>query len=369
MKEIKSIYIAGKMKDTYWRKVLFDKDDNPPECLHNEYQVGRHPITIETGDCWPKKSRLTICGLDYTGPFFVDLYDGHGNDDFGDDEHGDNIDSGYPHYHAGSTRETRQSLVQQWCLDAIQRADLFVAWIDCIDCYGTIAEIGYAKALGKIIWIYGPMRYRDLWFVYRMADDCCFSRDSLDFLRRNIEEYQRIHRHFDSPIEEAFWEQYALLTDYCPPLDLVPQYPIGKYRVDFAHERSKTAIELDGHATHSSPDAIAYDRKRQRYIESQGWHVIRFGGKEVYNDASIVAKEVYDFLARHSKSSPRVSWFRYSSGDKVRHDKFGEGVVLKSEIEANTEFVEVQFQGKHGTKRLSMDFAKLEKILPDDKGT
>jgi DNA helicase-2/ATP-dependent DNA helicase PcrA len=53
---------------------------------------------------------------------------------------------------------------------------------------------------------------------------------------------------------------------------------------------------------------------------------------------------------------------QYKPGDHVRHDKFGEGLILKSELEGETEFVEVQFQGKHGKKRLSMDFAKLEKL-------
>jgi DNA helicase-2/ATP-dependent DNA helicase PcrA len=53
---------------------------------------------------------------------------------------------------------------------------------------------------------------------------------------------------------------------------------------------------------------------------------------------------------------------QYQPGDRVRHDTFGEGIILKSEMEQNTEFVEVQFQGKTGKKRLSMDFAKLEKI-------
>ncbi len=41
---------------------------------------------------------------------------------------------------------------------------------------------------------------------------------------------------------------------------------------------------------------------------------------------------------------------------------FGEGMVLKSEMVQNTEFVEVQFLGKVGKKHLSMDFAKLEKM-------
>jgi DNA helicase II / ATP-dependent DNA helicase PcrA len=53
---------------------------------------------------------------------------------------------------------------------------------------------------------------------------------------------------------------------------------------------------------------------------------------------------------------------RFKPGDRVHHDKFGDGIILKSEMERGTEFVEVQFQGKHGKKRLSMDFAKLEKI-------
>jgi len=53
---------------------------------------------------------------------------------------------------------------------------------------------------------------------------------------------------------------------------------------------------------------------------------------------------------------------QYKAGDRVRHDKFGDGIVLKSEMEQDTEFVEVQFPGKHGKKTLNMDFAKLEKI-------
>jgi len=53
---------------------------------------------------------------------------------------------------------------------------------------------------------------------------------------------------------------------------------------------------------------------------------------------------------------------QYKAGDRVRHDKFGDGIVLKSEMLNDTEFLEVQFAGKHGKKRLSMDFAKLEKL-------
>ena len=53
---------------------------------------------------------------------------------------------------------------------------------------------------------------------------------------------------------------------------------------------------------------------------------------------------------------------QYKPGDRVHHEKFGDGIILKSEMEQDTEFVEVQFEGKYGKKRLSMDFAKLDKI-------
>ncbi len=64
--------------------------------------------------------------------------------------------------------------------------------------------------------------------------------------------------------------------------------------------------------------------------------------------------------AQPSEPEPKVQLFK--PGDRVRHDKFGDGIILRSDMEAGTEFVEVQFQGKHGKKRLSMDFAKLEKL-------
>ena len=53
---------------------------------------------------------------------------------------------------------------------------------------------------------------------------------------------------------------------------------------------------------------------------------------------------------------------QFTAGDRVRHDRFGEGIILKSEMEGETEFVEVQFATKVGKKRLSMDFAHLEKL-------
>ena len=90
-----------------------------------------------------------------------------------------------------------------------------------------------------------------------------------------------------SPIERQFWAAYMLLS---PPelAGLVPEYEVlgRRYRIDFAMPARMIGIELDGHATHSSTQAIARDRRRQRALEAAGWRIIRFGGKEVHDDAA-----------------------------------------------------------------------------------
>ncbi len=58
----------------------------------------------------------------------------------------------------------------------------------------------------------------------------------------------------------------------------------------------------------------------------------------------------------------KIKGQQFTPGDRVRHNRFGDGIILKSEMEGETEFVEVQFQGNFGKKRLSMDFANLEKL-------
>lgn len=180
------------------------------------------------------------------------------------------------------------------CFAGIDSADVVFAWIeDCLS-YRTFTEIGYAKGKNKTVWIGGNCLL-DMRFIYRLADKVVWWEETtpLGILESNLPP------EFDSPIEEKFWRAWEkVVADELFQIVLTYQCTIGKYRVDFACEYAKVAIELDGHATHSSPDAIAYDRKRQREIESEGWRVIRFGGKEVYADAYKCALEAHRIIYR-----------------------------------------------------------------------
>ncbi len=91
-----------------------------------------------------------------------------------------------------------------------------------------------------------------------------------------------------TPIEKLFGE--AAIRDWWPELPLVQEHRVKaggqNYRIDFAVPGWRFGVELDGHATHSSTEAIARDRQRQRHLERAGWTICRFGGREVHHDAA-----------------------------------------------------------------------------------
>lgn len=76
----------------------------------------------------------------------------------------------------------------------------------------------------------------------------------------------------------------------------------GRYRLDFAHPSTKTAIELDGFKAHSSTRQIANDRRREREVRNAGWEFIRFGGHEIHHDVYGCVAETYQFIARRTNA-------------------------------------------------------------------
>ena len=53
-------------------------------------------------------------------------------------------------------------------------------------------------------------------------------------------------------------------------------YPAGPYSIDVAFRMQMVAIEVDGWAFHSDPEAFNNDRRRQNYLILHGWQVLRF---------------------------------------------------------------------------------------------
>lgn len=71
------------------------------------------------------------------------------------------------------------------------------------------------------------------------------------------------------------------------------QHTIGPYVADFASIDAKLVIELDGEQ-HGFPDAQAHDAARDNYMVKEGWMVLRFWNKEVYDNMDGVLGTILD---------------------------------------------------------------------------
>jgi very-short-patch-repair endonuclease len=76
------------------------------------------------------------------------------------------------------------------------------------------------------------------------------------------------------------------------------QYPIGSFIADFACR--SVVIEIDG-ATHSTEEERAYDARRERFMQSQGWSVVRFWNVEIYENLNGVLESILQRLPPPSR--------------------------------------------------------------------
>jgi len=105
----------------------------------------------------------------------------------------------------------------------------------------------------------------------------------------------------ESPIEMLFWNTaYFELSKFG---EFSPQMPIGPYRLDFTLTEIpdapfvKIAIEIDGHDYHKTKSQRDNDSARDRYLQRNGWNVIRFTGGQVYNDPQRCVEEAKELIA------------------------------------------------------------------------
>lgn len=89
-----------------------------------------------------------------------------------------------------------------------------------------------------------------------------------------------------TPIEQALWHDIR-----AERLVLYPQYPVGRFFVDFGNPVWQVAVECDGARWHVDAEK---DADRQQQIEALGWSVYRITGRDCMTDA----EEADDDLGR-----------------------------------------------------------------------
>lgn len=146
-KKQRNVYLAGAMASSRSGKEWRPSDENFTEQDYAERLYDKHYAK-------------SFNGHRRVGPFGINQWGGHG-----------------PGGHTDGDAEDLelQNLVHAGSLEQIKKCDLFFAWLESAEQHGTVAEIGYAKGLGKEIWIGTPNRnaIHNLWFAVNMADKVC----------------------------------------------------------------------------------------------------------------------------------------------------------------------------------------------------
>jgi very-short-patch-repair endonuclease len=81
-----------------------------------------------------------------------------------------------------------------------------------------------------------------------------------------------------TPAERKLW---AIIRNDQLGVNFRRQHAIGKYIPDFICVQKKLIIELDGN---QHLEQEKYDNERTKYLESQGYKVIRFWNNDVVNN-------------------------------------------------------------------------------------
>ena len=71
------------------------------------------------------------------------------------------------------------------------------------------------------------------------------------------------------------------------------QHTIGPYVADFACVKAMLVIECDGEQ-HGYDDIRAHDERRDAFLRSEGWDVLRFWNSEIHNNMDGVLETILD---------------------------------------------------------------------------
>ena len=93
--------------------------------------------------------------------------------------------------------------------------------------------------------------------------------------------------------ESKLW--YYLRAKRFYGLKFKRQVLIGEYIVDFLSKEKNIVIELDG-GQHNEDDNIVKDNERTKYLESQGYIVIRYWNNDIMQNIDAVLSDLKDRL-------------------------------------------------------------------------
>src|ERR1700716_1905371 len=81
------------------------------------------------------------------------------------------------------------------------------------------------------------------------------------------------------------------------------QPPIGPFIVDFVGHKQNLVIELDG-GQHGTDDETERDLKREQWLQSKGYRVVRFWNSDVLRQCDSVVQKILEIIAEPLPPTP-----------------------------------------------------------------
>ncbi|CAN7411546.1 endonuclease domain-containing protein [Bosea sp. LjRoot237] len=122
-----------------------------------------------------------------------------------------------------------------------------------------------------------------------------FERDKPAVATLNARRNSKKLRRATTEAEGRLW---TLLRKRLPQTDthFRRQMAIGSYIVDFACLGARLIVEVDGDQ-HGQRAAVVYDAERTRWLEAQGFRVLRFTNRQVMTESEMVIDTIFAALS------------------------------------------------------------------------
>lgn len=132
-------------------------------------------------------------------------------------------------------------------------------------------------------------------------------------LYKILQERALQHRNYPTQAEAVLWEY---LKGNRLGAKFRRQHPIGQYIPDFVCLSKQLIIEVDG-GYHFIGDQIISDEQRTAYLESFGYHVIRFKNEEVLADTQNVLQKIRHIMNHLNEQNKQQTVQNTTSTDKA----------------------------------------------------
>lgn len=107
-----------------------------------------------------------------------------------------------------------------------------------------------------------------------------------------LKEYARHNRKYPTQAEAVIWEY---LSNGKLGQNFRRQHIIGEFIADFVCLKSKVIIELDGRY-HQLPQQQTSDEERTRWLEENGFTVLRFNNEEAIVNTPSVINRIKEYV-------------------------------------------------------------------------